>query len=168
MATYTITSKNHTDTAVPGVTTLSLNRDVVNYGADFARKVDEPGEGVVTNLTSPLDAPEQFRFAVSNIADVYRGTGIDSSFYGKSKKGKSLLIQLTDTWTESCTEDPSWDVRLPVSAHIVLKIPDRPSITTADIIGLLGRTVSGLFATGSDGTTRLESMLRGSMLPTDI
>lgn len=163
-----VVSVNHTDTPISGVTELSLERGLVNYGADFKVKVEMADSVILTNLTSPITAPEQFKFSVQDVANVYTGTAVDPNFYSPSKKGVSLLAQCNEVWTVTDTEDSTYQVELPVQAHIVLKVPKNENITPAMVEALLGRVVSGLYETGSEGTTRLQAMLRGSMKPSDL
>lgn len=162
-------SVNHTDTAIPGVTSLSLSRGLVNYGADFrVKKFNTDGELVLTNLTSPTAFPEKFRFAVSPVNNVYTGSGLEPSVHAPTKRGTSVLCQLTQNYSVTDSDDPTFLIGLPISAHLVLKIPDYPLITPVMINTLVGRLVSGLFETGDEGTSRIKSLLRGSLTPTDL
>lgn len=163
-----VISVNHTDTPISGVTSLSLERGLVNYGADFKVKQSSVDSTVITNLTSPLDSPEQFKFSVQEVANVYTGTIVDPTMYTPSKKGVSLVAQCNEVWTVTDTVDPAYNVALPVQAHIVLKIPKNENITPAMVEDLLGRVVSGLYETGSGSTGRLQAMLRGSLTPSDL
>lgn len=159
---------NRTDTPISGVTSLTIPIGLVNYGADFRVKSNEPGEVVITNLTSPTDRPEKFRFAMSDIKDIYRNSGIDPSLYAPSKRGISILGQLTDVWTVVDSADPSYDVALPMEAHIVMKIPASDYITADMVLAFLGRTVNSLLETGVNNSNRLKALLRGSLLPLDM
>lgn len=161
-------SVNYTDTAIPNVTSLALERGKVNFGADFKVKSDEPGEAIVTNLTSPLVYPERFRFSVSDVSNVYAGSSIEPSLYAPTKRGTSLLVQLTEIWKITDSVDSSLEMALPVSAHIVIKVPNNDLVSPALVEGLVGRLISGLYETGSEQTTRISAMLRGSLKPSDI
>lgn len=163
-----VVAVNHTDTPISGVTSLSLGRGLVNYGADFKVKQESVDTVILTNLTSPLSTPEQFRFSAQEVANVYQGSTVDPTMYAASKRGVSLVAQCNEVWTVTDTTDTTYRVDLPVQAHIVLKIPKNENITPAMVEGLLGRVVSGFFETGSTATTRLQAMLRGSMKPSDI
>lgn len=159
---------NHTDTAIPGVTSLALPRGLVNFGSDFCVKQNGPGESIITNRTSPIDAPERFRFAVSPVKDVYQNTDIDSTVKAPSKRGTRILCQLTDIYTLTDSVDATYRVDLPLEGHIVLTLPNDGNITSAMLLSFIGRLVSGLFETGSTTADRLISELRGSMLPTGL
>ncbi|DAD51136.1 TPA_asm: coat protein [ssRNA phage SRR7976310_4] len=159
---------NRTDTAIPGVPSLTIPIGLVNYGADFAVKENSPGQAILTNLTSPTGREEKFRFAMSDIKDVYRNSNIDPSVYAPSRRGISVLSQLVDTWTIIDSNDPSYEVSLPMEGHIVLKIPANENITADMVLAFVGRVCSGLFNTGVNTSERLRAMLRGSLLPTDV
>lgn len=163
-----VITKNYTDTAVSGVTSLTFPRAILNFGADFRVKQNQPNEVILTNITSPVDRPETIRVGWTNIANVYTGTGIEPSYVAPTKRGVSVLVQVTDIITVTDSVDADYRVDLPVSYHVVIKIPANENLTTTLIQEGLGRMVSGLFATGSTTLTRLESLIRGSLVPTDI
>lgn len=158
-------SWGHSDTPVTGVTKLTLNRPVLNFPEDFRSKSKTPGEVVITNLTTPLDRPEQFRFATSDIRNIYSATDIDESVYAPSKRGVSILSQITDTITVSDDADADFRIDLPLSAHLVVKVPASEYIDAGIVEKLVARLVSSLYETGKDDATRLDSMLRGSLSP---
>lgn len=163
-----VVNQNHTDTPVSGVTTLSLPRAIINYKADYCVMTDTPGEAVISNKTSPVDAPERIRFAMSTVKDVYQNTDIDPGTVSPSKRGSQILVQLTEVWTKSDATLPSYKINLPVSGHIVLKVPNDSDLTADMLISFLGRLVSGLYETGSSTNPRLNALLRGSMIPADL
>lgn len=134
------------------------------YPDEFRVKSESPDEAILVNITSPMDRIEKLRFAYSEIADVYRNTSIDSSVAAASKRGVQVLGQVSETWSLTDESDPEYRVDLPVSAHVVVKIPACEHISEADILELLGRAIGGLY----DGTTaewRLSDLVRGSLVP---
>jgi hypothetical protein len=161
-------SYNRTDTPVSGVSSLNLPIAVLNYKADFTKEVNTPGEGIITNVTSPLIAPERMRFAVTPIADIYKGTGIDPTLAAPSKRGLTVLVQLQDTWTVTDSADATYRVDLPVTGHFVLRVPQNEMITADALKTFIGRTMSGFFNTGVVTTERIVGLLRGSMMPSDL
>lgn len=163
-----VISKGYTDTPVSGVPSLTFPRAVLNFGADFRVKSNQPAEIVLTNITSPVDRPEQIRLASSSIANIYSGTSIEPSLAAPTKRGVSVLAQVTDIISVTDSADPDYRIDLPVSYHLVLKIPVNENLTSALIQEGLGRMISTLFDTGSTGLTRIESLIRGSLVPTDI
>lgn len=161
-------SVGYTDTAIAGNPVLTLPRGSLNFAADFKVKTETPSEVVLVNLTSPIDRPEKLRISYNEVANVYNGSDVDPSVYGPSKKGISVLVQLTETLSETDSVDPLYRVDLPISIHAVMKFPANAAVTVAMLQTALGRMVSGFYATGSMTTDRLSSLVRGSLKPSDI
>lgn len=162
-------STGYTDTAIEGVSSLNFARGLVNFASNFRVKSNNAGKEVVlTNLTSPVDRPEKFRIAFSEIANVYSGSGVDPSLSAPTKRGTSILVQLTEVLSVTESTDPDYRIDLPVSYHLVVKVPVNENITSAMIVTGLGRLLSGVFDTGVTSTTRLDAILRGSLVPSDV
>lgn len=161
-------SVNYTDTAIPDVTSLDFARGLVNFGADFKVKAEGADDLTLTNLTSPVVYPEKMRFSVSDVANVYSGSSVEPSLYSPTKRGVSLLVQVNEMWKVTDTVDPSYEVALPVQAHLVIKVPNHELVTPAAVETMVGRLISCLYETGSEDTTRLTAMLRGSLKPSDL
>lgn len=164
-----VVSLGYLDTPVEGVATLTHPRAVLNFDTDFRVKSEAVGKEVVlTNLTSPIDRPEKIRFGHAEIANIYNGSGIDPSVAAPTKKGVSVLIQVTNIMSVTDSADPSYRVDLPISAQLILKVPSSEYITGDVVQAQVGRLLSGLFDTGSITAARLESILRGSLVPSDL
>lgn len=160
---FVVNHNTGTDTPISGVSELSLERGIPNFGADFRVVSDEPNEVIITNMNAPVAYPEKFRTAVTDIADIYRNSGITNTQYSVNRRGKNILVQLTETWTVTDTADTTYSVALPVSCHFVIKVPEDPAVTADDVLTLIGRAVSGLFDSGSEEGTRLQALMRGSL-----
>lgn len=164
-----VKSNGYTDTPVEGVPTLTFPRAVLNFKDDYRVKSEQAGKEIVlTNITSPIDRPEKIRVAYSEVANIYSGTGVEASVLAPSKRGVSVLVQETNVLSVTDDTDPDYRIDLPVSYHLVIKVPASQYITAADITAGLGRLLSGLFDTGVATTTRLEAILRGSLEPSDL
>lgn len=164
-----VVSLGHSDTPIEGVTALTFPRAILNIEKDFRIKSNDAGKEIVlTNLTSPIDRPEKIRIAYSEIANIYSGTGIDPAMSAPSKKGVSLLIQVTNVMSVTDDTDPSYRIDQPFSAHLVLKLPSSEYLTGAVVQEQIGRLLSSCFDSGSLSTTRLEALLRGSLVPSDL
>lgn len=164
-----VVSLGHTDTPISGVTTLTFPRAILNYEKDFRIKSNDAGKEVVlTNLTSPLDRPEKIRIAYTEIANIYSGSGVDPAVMAPSKKGVSLLVQLTNVMSVTDDTDPSYRIDQPFSLHLVLKFPSSEYLTGAVVQEQVGRLLSSCFDSGSLSTDRLEALLRGSLIPSDL
>lgn len=159
------TSWNHTDTAVSAVG--SLQPDSLNFSVDFAKMATKAQEAVVTNLTSPVDRKETIRWAYSRIANVYTGSDISPSAYAMNKTGASVLAQLNCVL--SFSDDAGVRTDLPLSAHLVMKVPNHEAITGTILSSLLKRLVGTLYEeSDSSMDARLTALVHGAVLPKAI
>lgn len=154
---------NFTDSSVtaPG----NLTPAALNFTADFAKKEASTNSAALVNTTSPLDRQETVKFSWSPVNNVYSGSGIDASAYSQNKTGVSVLAQVNTVLsvTDSVTNKR---VDLPLSAHVVMKVPNHEAIT-ADILQVLANRVVGLLyeQSGSAAGPRLNNLVRGAVLP---
>lgn len=164
-----VKSTGYTDTAINGVSSLNFSRGLLNFGADWRVKSNNPGkEVIITNITSPVDRPEKLRIGYSDVANIYSGTGIEPSVLAPTKRGTQVLAQITEVISVTDDADPDYRVDLPVSYHLVIKVPNSEFISASDIQTGIGRLLSGLFDTGVVTTSRLEAILRGALVPTEL
>lgn len=161
-------SMNFTDTAVTGGTSVNLTLPQLNWKADFRVTRDDASEAKVTNITSPLDQPEQFRFASNQITDVYKNSGIDPTLYYPSRRGTQFLCQLTDVYGVTDSDAPTYLALLPVEAHLVVRVPNNDLLTPQIVEGLITRMLAGLYETDAGKYTRLSALLRGALLPSAL
>lgn len=158
-------NKGYVTTNETALVTAAVGFD---FDSNFRVKSEVADEVKIVNTTSPIDRPEQIRFAYQEIKDVYSNTSIDSSVYAASKKGVQILAQISDVYSLTDSEDASYRVDLPVSAHIVIRVPACEYISSADILGLVNRLNGALYDQKAVNATRLQALLRGSLKPTDI
>lgn len=162
------TSLGYTDSVT---TQKTLSIPDLSYAKDFAVTRDTPDEVVITNTTSPIDQPETIRFGYTTVADVYRNTGIDPSVAAVSKRGASIVIQLNDILRVSCGSETSCSpvqFDLPISTHIVVKVPINQYITADLVKQEVLRNVAALFGTGEVTSARIDSLLRHALQPTGM
>lgn len=164
-----VITKGYIDTPVEGVPTLTFPRAVLNIDKDFRVKSNNNGKEVVlTNITSPIDRPENIRIAYTDVANIYNGTGIEPSVAAPTKRGISVLAQVTDVISVTDSADADFRVDLPLSAHLVLKVPASEYVTAVQVKEVIGRLLSTIYDTGSTADSRLEGILRGSLVPTEL
>lgn len=163
-----VKSNNFTDTAIAGNPTLTFPRAPLNFAADFKVKSNTGKEVVLINTSSPLGVVEKLRLSYSDVANIYSGTGIDASVMAPTKQGISILAQVTDVITVTDDSNADYRIDLPISCHVVIKIPASEQISATDVQARLGRLLSCLFDTGVMTTGRLEAILRGSLVPSDV
>lgn len=160
-------SFNRTDTGVEGVSTLTLDKGIINWGADFRVKSQDATSITLTNMTSPIDKPEVFKISVQPVKDVYKGSLVDPGMYGPYRKGTSLLGRLDGVFTvEDSVLGTSYDEA--IEAHIVIKTSNNPLITPAIVEDFVGRALAAFYESGSASTSRIAAILRGSLKPTDL
>lgn len=164
-----VIDKGYKDTPINGVTKLDFPRGLLNFKEDFREK-QQVGkkEVLLTNITSPIDREEKIRIAIDDVKNVYANTSIDPSVYAPTRRGVSVLAQISDVLSVRDDQSPEYRVDLPVSAHLVIKVPSSEHIDGEQVRILVGRLLSSLFDTGATSTARLEAILRGSLLPSDL
>lgn len=164
-----VKSMGYTDTPVSGVSSLTFPRAILNFDKDWRVKSNNAGKEVVlTNITSPVDRPEKIRIAYTDVANVYNGTDIEPSVAAPTKRGVSILAQVTETISVTDDANPDYRLDLPVSFHLVIKVPASAEITAADVQNGIGRLLSSLYDTGVSSTSRLEAILRGALVPSEL
>lgn len=155
------------NTAISGAKPATVTLPVLNYGIDWGVIENTAGQAAITNTKSSISAPRRLRFGQSKIADVYKNTGIDRALMQPSHNGTSILCQFTDTFSIIDTTDTKYEVLLPVSAHLVLKVPNNDLLTPSVILdSIICPMLAGLFEPGSNDPARIVAMLRGALLPT--
>lgn len=161
-------SFGYTDTLDTGSATRTFTRANLNWPVDFVatEKSDMKFQGA--NKTSPMDQLETIRVQASEISDVYKGTSIDPSAYSGSRKGLSIVAQVNDILRVTDSVDTTYQVDLPLSAHMVIKVPQNSMITSDHVMALAGRCLATLFDSNQLTSGRIANLLRGAMTPTGV
>jgi hypothetical protein len=162
-------SMGYTDTPVEGVTALTFPRAILNFKEDWRVKSNNNGKEIIlTNLKAPVDRPETIRIARSEVTNVFSGSPVEPTIYTSSKKGASLLIQHISVPTATDSTDSSFRVDEPIKIHVVAQARNSEFITAQVLIDHLGRLISALYDSGVDNTSRLDALLRGSLVPSEL
>lgn len=153
-------------------TMLQLPIPTLSYAKDFSIRTERAEEIILTNTTSPLDQPETIRFAIQNVGNVYAGTPVAVESQSVTKRGVQLLIQLNDILRVTPDEEATTcgcfaPYDLPISAHIVLRVPLNSNVSADVALQVLKRNVAALFD-GDVTSARLNSMLRGALKPSTM
>lgn len=150
--------------------TVNVARSNLNFNKDFAETTDGDGLCILTNTTTPLDQKETIRFQTQKISNIYSGAGIDPAYSSQNKKGLSLLLQVNDVLRVTSDTDLSYQLDLPLSAHMVIRVPENQHVTAQKVQELALRVVGLLYASddSTNSVSRLEQMLRGAMTPSDM
>jgi hypothetical protein len=158
----------YTDSVLDPDTAQDFSMGKLNITEDLVVRSNTPGNCVIVNVTSPLDRVEKFRFGYQEVQDVYKGSGIDPTYYGNSRKGVSIVAQNTNTVRVLDSADSSNNVDLPLSCHIVIKVPNHALITPAVVYTMLGRLMAAMHDEAGADNTRLTSLLHGALVPTEL
>lgn len=151
-----------TDTAIAGVTAPSLPIPVLNYDTDFRLKSGSANEVIMVNTTTSLDADETIRLSVADISDIYKNSGITVDLMSDTKQGYSLLLQVTQIVKVNDSANPNYETHLPLSVHMVIKLPKAEAITNDAIVKLVSRVIAPLY---DRGVPKALSMLKGAISP---
>jgi hypothetical protein len=155
-------------TPASDITARKIQPANLAFGTDFAKTSYKPGEAILSNLTSPLDRVETYRFATSQVANVYTGTKLDPSSQSQNKRGTAVLLQIRSDLGVTDTDTNS-KIILPFEAHLVMRIPQHEAVNVTLVKEFLNRLYGGLYE-DSDTlmTARLTALLHGSVLPQSL
>lgn len=151
---------------------FSITGNGWNYTDGWTVSKNTPSEAILACTTGNLDAVPTLRFARSLVGNVYSGSGTTRTSTAVSTRGFSVVAQYNDFFVcEDAAAIPS-RIYLPISAHIVIKLPESlPS--TPQVADYANHMVNRLVATMTEqGATqpggRLNSLIRGNLLPTAL
>jgi hypothetical protein len=158
------TSWNYTQTGNP----KNLPVPDIDFSKFTQMDKSTKSEKWLNNLTSSLDIPETAKFKITNIGNIYDKTEILPVYYATSKAGRELFWQLNDILTASDSENPTFSQDLPVSGYVALKFPTNALMTSDALLTFYERLVSMVLDTGAVTKSRLEAMMHGSSIPSNI
>lgn len=158
---------SYSDTAFGSPETLNLVRANINFGVDYVESERKPNETKLININSSNDRPEKFRIAYSEVKDIYANSGIDPAYYAPSRKGFSIVSQLTNVGrvTESTTGEV-YDI--PFSVHVVIKASNDVLVTATVLETELKRMLSALYLENATTVTRLSQLMKGAVTPPEL
>lgn len=131
----------------------------------FKLLANSPNEAVYVNVAGALDQPNKVRHAVSVIPDVFKGLDIEPDA-GQRTDGLSILSQITELWKVDDAANSSFNpYYLPVSAHMVIKVPVDALITSQVLGNLFLRLAGSVWgAAGQSLAQAFDPLLRGATL----
>lgn len=159
------TSTGYADTAISGVTAPSVTLPIINFSDDYRVKSESTSEVILCNITTPLDQPATIRYGYSEIANIYKNSSINSDFISGPRKGANLLAQITETVKVTDSVDASFSQYLPVSAHLVLKVPQSAYIDSTQMQRIIQRLLATLY---TNGVPNLPALLKGVIKPKEL
>lgn len=148
-------------------TTKAVNAVTPTY-TSFGLKVDEPSECIITNLATPMGRDETVRYAHFAVDNVYKNSGIQILEQQPVKSGVKVVCSVRQNWslTAETEAEKAPDYILPVTAQITLTVPNNQYIAATDLEKIILQAVGALYT--SDGASKIASLVRGSMKPSNI
>lgn len=146
----------------------------LNFGDDYEVVNTSKDEVNLVSNKSPLGCEDKFRFAISNIANIYTNSGIDKAMQSQLKSGVKILCGASSvlTFTDSATGDV---YEKPIFGSITLTVPKDPAMTSAIVQDFIAQIMAGLAdwaASGATGTPtesdRIWAMLKHRLTPSEI
>lgn len=148
--------------------TKSVTIPDLDYANDFSKVEDEPSEARINNTSgTELTCPENIRFGVSAVKDIYSSSGIDVSSQLTARHGVQTLVEVKEIYraTNSVTGE---EFDLPCVGRVVLRFPTVSCVTGELVSDLLQRTVAACFATGSTTISRELELAKSSLIPSNM
>lgn len=148
-----------------GATKAFPVRDMV-WATDWRVKQNQPSEILLTAARASVDRPAEIRVAVSAVKDVYDKSDIDPSHRSPYRRGLTILSQFRNVFTLTDSANPLSSVYLPVSAHLVIRIPILEQITS-DVVkdAIIANVVGALFESTSVNGDRISDLMHGVLAP---
>lgn len=152
---------------------LSVDLYKLAYATDFAPRVpsdrERKAEGnktglnfYVGNVTSPTDQPENFRFGLYDVPNVYAGRPeVDPVLFSPQKRGKKILW-VTENILRVINDSTGEVIDLPFSATTTLTFALSPFVTETELFAFYKRHASLGFDT-TDTSGRIGQLARGQL-----
>lgn len=150
-------------------TVRSLTASPLAIASDFAASAKLANETDMINITTPLGFEETVRFSVDTIQDVYKNTRIEKGYQLLTKRGVSILTQLNSTLKLGDTANADYIAALPISAHLVLKVPEHELVTDAVVFAQIMRLLGAMYEnTGTTMNARISNLIRRVTAPAGV
>lgn len=152
------------------VTPSTLSYHPWIYDAAFRVTSNAPTLAKITDILAPLDKPTEIKISTETIANVYStlaNSKIPVSEQNSNTSGTSVFVQLrTVAQYVKTVGTTSSVVQLPLEGRLQIRIPNDSELTNAVLDEFLGQLIACLRS--SDGTSRLNEIARGSLVPKEI
>lgn len=157
----------HTNSAISGYTAKTIPLTATNY-ADFVQTSKSENEAWVASKTSPRAFMDRIRYSLQRVANMYRNSGIDTSVQSSVKTGKRFLVQSLFYLSQADATSPLGYRYVPLRFHTVVEASDDPNLTADNILSGLQIHVSHMMGQNDVTSARLDEMLRGMLVPTQV
>jgi hypothetical protein len=138
-----------------------------DYSQVFRNKSpNKPNEVVLTDINADIDRPLLAKIGCTEVANVYKNSGISPQHQAASTRGKRLFYSLLGITKKTDDSDPTYDVRSPLKVHLVVERIDDPLVTEAMVAAWIGEML-GLLQDESTGLL-IDEQSRGALVPATI
>jgi len=142
------------------MTPLGYDGSGVIAAVPYVLRTDNPGETVYQNVSCNIDQPNYVKYSAAVVPDMFKNISLSPIEGQTGVQGLNYLIQVAETWAmRDGIATPS--AFLPVSAHIVLKLPQHVAVDATAVTGLVCRLLGALCGTNQDLASGLGSILHG-------
>lgn len=129
--------------------------------SNYVISKDVAGEVVYSNVSAPLDQPNNVRFASSIVQDIFKNTGITPSA-GQRTDGVSIMTQVQETWKVDDAADSMAAYFAPATCHMVMKVPKDALVTAGVLEAFMLRMIGCMFRDSNDTYPNgLNNLVRG-------
>lgn len=160
-------SKSFGFTDTKSATPLEVEVPQIDYASDWTLLSQTAKEVSLVNTTTPVDQPYTCRFAIQDVANVYKGRpDIDPVLYGPTKKGKSLVVdslptlRITNDQTGALTD-------YPLRVYTVCQWPVTAGIDASDLRTIIMQNL-GLFFDAAATNDRIDELIRSALRPSEV
>lgn len=140
------------------------------YDDAFRVTSSAPTLAKMTDILAPLDKPTEIKISTETIANVYStlaNSKIPVSEQNSNTSGTSVFVQLRTVATYVKTVGTtSSEVQLPLEARLQIRIPNDVELTNTVLDEVLGQLIACVRK--QDGSSRLNEITRGSLVPKEI
>jgi hypothetical protein len=151
----------------------TIGATALNFGADFNVIAQSPNEVRLISNKSPLGREDKFRFAVSDVANIYTNSGIDRAAQSQLKTGTKILIGGSTVHTFTDENGNTYDK--PMYGTFTMTVPKDPAESeelVADFVGMMFAAMSEWAKSEASGSpdmqSRLWNMLRHVLNPQEV
>lgn len=128
--------------------TASLTPTAVGMN-NYAVTVDDPGNCVLKNVTSPIDQVEVLQFQSQDIANVYqKEKNVNPP---KVQDGRQITAKIEAKKRVTSSVDDTFIEDLPVSCNITWRFVKSSNITANDLLTILKRVIGAMQDESTDG-----------------
>lgn len=146
----------------------------LNFGADYEKVAESKDEVRFVSNKSPLGREDKFRFATSEVSNIYTNSGIDRALQSQLKSGTKILFGASSVL--SFVDDTSGDTYdKPIYGTVTLTVPKDPAVTLEFVQDFIAQLMAGLADWADESASgtpteakRIWAALRHRLSPSEI